>query len=51
MMGWMWRKRKKGSQGTSVGTLTEMGKMSRAWKMIENFILDLFEIAYETYKW
>lgn len=31
--------------------ITELGKMSRFWKMIENLILGLFEIAYETCKW
>lgn len=36
---------------TDIITYAELGKMSRFWKMIENFILGLFEIADETCKW
>lgn len=36
---------------TDIIAYAELGKMSRFWKIIENFILGLFEIADETCKW
>lgn len=40
----MWRESKNGSQSTEMVRFTEMGKMSRVWGMIENFILHLLSL-------